>query len=162
MAEEIQLNLLLDGIICKEVYEGVNVEREIRYNPSKLSKGIIERIKKDKEFRASCKEKVSKLLPKVGYNDFEIIGIEPSSNTLKIRCVGYYKGCKQFPEVHLKTILIFYNGMGQDIRDPEVFAEIVERARLDLGEKNRKKKEKRLYHFATLFKRALNVGENSE
>ena len=37
-----------------------------------------------------------------------------------------------------KSLLIPYEGMGKDIRDPDVFDEIVEKARQDLGEKNKK------------------------
>ncbi len=39
-----------------------------------------------------------------------------------------------------KTLLIFYEGMGKDICDPDVFDEIVEKARQDLGEKRNKRK----------------------
>lgn len=52
--------------------------------------------------------------------------------------------------------------MGVDIRDPDVFDKIVEKAKRDLGEKRRKEKEERLNHFATLFKRAIEQESGNE
>lgn len=85
----------------------------------------------------------------------EVIEIDPSSNCLEIRYTAYYIGSKQYPEVHLKTLLIYYDNRGADIRDPDVFDKIVEEARRGLGDKYRNCKKKRLNHFATLFKEAL-------
>jgi len=73
-----------------------------------------------------------------------------------VRYTGYYTGCRKYPEVHLKTILILHDAMGWDIKDPESFDQIVEKARKDLGRKNIKEKEARLYRFAKLFKKAIN------
>ena len=55
----------------------------------------------------------------------------------------------------IKTLLSFYEGQGNDIHDPDVFDEIVEKARQDLGERIKNHNEERLNHFATLFKEAI-------
>lgn len=150
-----QLNELFDAVIFKEVYEEVKVECKLHYHPSELPKEIAEKIKSDKAFRQRYKEILSILLQELGHENLEIINIDPSSNSLEVRYTAYYMGSRQFPEIHLKTLLVFYDEMGVDIRDPDVFDKIVEKARRDLGEKNKKEKEERLYHFATLFKRAI-------
>jgi hypothetical protein len=159
---QMQLNELLDGVIFEEVYEEVKVECKLHYRPSELPKEIVEKIKTDKEFRKRYKEILSEVLQKLGHENLEVITIDPSSNCLEVRYTAYYLGCRQFPEVHLKTLLVFYDEMGVDIRDPDVFDKIVEKARRDLGEKNKKDKEERLNHFATLFKRAIDQASVNE
>lgn len=154
LTRSMQLNELLDKIISREVYEEVKVEREIQLYLSELPKDIINKIKKEKDLE-NCKEKLNKLFQNRGYENFEVLDIDPSSNTLRFKYTAYYTGSKHFPEIHLKTLLIVYDGMGRDLRDPDVFDEIVEKARCHLGKKNRKEKEERLYHFASLFKQAL-------
>lgn len=72
----------------------------------------------------------------------EVIEIDPSSNCLEIRYTAYYIGSKQYPEVHLKTLLIYYDNRGADIRDPDVFDKIVEEARRGLGDKYRNCKKR--------------------
>ncbi|MDI6885472.1 MAG: hypothetical protein QMD22_03825 [archaeon] len=157
-----QLNEILDAVIFKEVYEEVKVECKLHYHPSELPKEIVEKIKTDKKFRQRYKEKLSILLQKLGHKNLEVISINPSSNSLEVRYTAYYLGCRQFPEIHLKTLLVFYDEMGVDIRDPDVFDKIVEKAKRDLGEKRRKEKEERLNHFATLFKRAIEQESGNE
>ncbi|MBE0516390.1 MAG: hypothetical protein IBX41_03210 [Methanophagales archaeon] len=149
------LTELLDAVIFKEVYEEVKVERKLHYHPSELPEEIAEKIKSDKEFRQRYKEILSILLQKLGHENLEVLTIDPSSNSLEVRYTAYYLGCRQFPEIHLKTLLVFSDAIGVDIRDPDVFDTIVEKARRDLGEKNKKEKEERLNHFAPLFKRAI-------
>ncbi len=150
-----QLNELLDEIITREAYKGVKVECKLPYDLSELTEDILEKLKTDKDFRKKYKEKLSKRLQNKGYENLEVIDIVPSSNCLVVRYTAFYIGSREYPEIHLKTLLIFYEGMGDDISDPDVFDEIVEQARQDLGEKIKKDMEERLYHFATLFKRAI-------
>lgn len=149
------LNELLDEIIFKEVYQEVKIETTLPYHPPELIEGIVEKVKTDKDFGKKYKEELSKQLQKQGYENVEVIDIDPLSNSVKVRYTAYYTGSKQYPEIHLKTLLVFYDERGVDVCDPDVFDEIVEEARRDLGEKNKKEKEERLYHFATLFKRAI-------
>jgi hypothetical protein len=157
------LNEILDDIISKEVYKAEKVEAKLYYALFKLPKDTIAKIESDKEFREKYKEKIGDEFQKQGYDDLVVLEINPSSNTIKVRYTGYYSGTKQYPEihlktllVHLKTLLVFYEERGDDIRAPAVFDEIVEMARLDLDEKDKKDlKEERLYHFATLFKEAI-------
>ena len=150
-----QLNEILDEIISKEDYIEVNIECKLPYDSSELTKDIIEKIETDKNFRKKYKEELSKKLQKQGYENLEVIDIDPSSNCLVVRYTAYHVGSKEYPEIHLKTLLILYEGRGNDIRDPDVFDEIVEKARQEIGGKNKKDKEERLYHFAALFKRAI-------
>jgi hypothetical protein len=150
-----QLGELLDGVIFKEAYKGVNVTCKIYYDLSELPKHIVEKIKNDKEYKERFKEKLTKQLQHLCYENLEVIDIDPSSNSLEITYTAYYTGSKQYPEVHLKTLLLYYNEKGRDIRDPEVFDGIVEEVKRALGEKSRDCKEKRLNHFATLFKEAI-------
>ena len=149
------LNEILDDIISAEVYKPEKVEAKLHYALSKLARSTIAKIESDKNFREKYKKIIANELQKHGYDDLEVIDIEPSSNTIKIRYTGYYSGSKQFPEIHLKTLLVLNDEMGKDIRAPDVFDEIVESAKLDLGKKNKKEKEERLYHFANLFKEAI-------
>lgn len=150
------LNEILDDIISKEVYKAEKVEAELYYAFFKLPKDTIAKIESDKEFREKYKEKIGDEFQKQGYDDLEVLELNPSSNTIKVRYTGYYSGTKQYPEIHLKTLLVFYEERGNDIRAPAVFDKIVEMARLDLDEKDKKDlKEERLYHFATLFKEAI-------
>lgn len=150
-----RLKDILDEVIIKEVYKKVPVESELAYSPAGIPDEDIERMKTDKEFKKGYLNKLSKRFRMLGYKDLKIIDIDPSSHSLVVRYTGYYTGCRRFPEVHLKTLLILHHAMGRDIRDPEVFDEIVEKARKDLGRKNIKAKEERLYRFAKLFKRAI-------
>jgi len=151
-----QLNEILDEVIIREVFKGVKVECKLPYDPSELTENVIEKIKTDKDFGKKYKEELSKQLEKQGYENLEVIDIDPASNCLEVRYTAFYVGRREYPEIHLKTLLIFsYEAMGKDVRDPDVFDEIVEKARQDLGEKNKKENEDRLYHFATLFKRAI-------
>ena len=157
-----QLNKILNEIIFKEVYKEVKVECKLHYHPSELPKDIAERLKTDKGFRQRYQEEVSKQLRKMGHENLEILKIDPSSNCLEVRYTAYYIGSREYPEIHLKTLLVFYDAMGVDIRDPDIFDKIVEKARRDLGEKNKKEKEERLTHFATLFKRAIDQESDNE
>jgi len=150
-----QLNKILDAIISKEVYKEVKVECKLPYHPFELVNDIVEKIKTDTDFRKEYKEELSKQLQKQGYENLEVIDIDSSSNCLAVRYTAYYTGRKEHPEIHLKTLLICYEWMGNDIQDPDVFDEIVEKARQDLGEKNKNDHEERLNHFATLFKEAI-------
>jgi len=149
------LNETLEGIISKEVYKGVKMRCKIHYDFSELPKGIVEKVKTDKDFKKSYQKKLSEQLQRLCYDDLEVIDIFPASNCLEIKYTAYYKGNKQYPEVHLKTLLTAYADSGRDVRNPEVFDALVERARQDLGVKYRDCKEKRLKHFATLFKKAI-------
>ena len=149
------LSEILDDIISDEVYKPAKVEAKLHYALSGLAKSTKAKIESDKDFRAKYKKVIGDELQKQDYKDLEVIELDPSSNTIKIRYTGYYSGTKQFPEVHLKTLLVFHEEMGNDIRDPDVFDEIVELARLDLDEKDKEEKEERLHHFATLFKAAI-------
>ena len=150
-----QLRELLDEVISKEVYKGVKIQCKIPYDLSVLPKDILEKIKTDENFRAEYKEKLAEQLQKLCYEDLEVIEIDQASNCLEIRYTAYYMGSKEYPEVHLKRLLIYYDNRGVDVRDPAVFEKIVEEAKRDLGEKYRHCKEKRLRHFATLFKEAI-------
>jgi len=150
-----QLNEMLDAIISKEVYKEVKVECKLPYHPFELVKDIVEKIKTDKDFGKGYKEELSKQLQKQGYEDLEVIDIDTCSNCLVVRYTAYYTGRKEHPEIHLKTLLSLYEGQGKDIHDPDVFDEIVEKARQDLGEKIKNHNEERLNHFATLFKEAI-------
>jgi hypothetical protein len=157
-----QLNKLLDEVIFKEVYKAVRVECKLHYHPSELPKDLANRLKTDTDFRERYKKEVSKQLQKMGHENLEILTIDPSSNCLEVRYTAYYIGSRKYPEIHLKTLLVFYDEMGIDISDPDIFDIIVEEARRDLGEKNKKGKEERLTRFATLFKRAIDRESGNE
>ena len=146
---------ILEEAISKEVYKGVKGRRKIYYDFSELEKDVAEKIKTDKDFKKRYQKQLSEKLQKSGYEDLEVIDLDLASNCLEIEYTAYYTGCKQFPEVHLKTLLIAYADRGGDVRDPEVFDALVERARQDLGEEHRDYKEKRLKQFATIFKKAV-------
>nr|AAU84254.1 hypothetical protein GZ9C4_10 [uncultured archaeon GZfos9C4] len=150
-----QLNEMLDAIISKEVYKEVKVECKLPYHPFELVKDIVEKIKTDNGFGKGYKDELSKQLQKQGYENLEVIGIDSCSNCLVVRYTAYYTGRKEHPEIHLKTLLSLYEGQGNDIHDPDVFDEIVEKARQNLGEKIKNHNEERLDHFATLFKEAI-------
>jgi hypothetical protein len=149
-----QLNKILDDIIFRAVYKEVKVECELPYYPFELIEEIEEKIKTDEDFRGRYKDKLSEQLQKQGYEKLEVIDIDTSSNCLNVRYTAYYSGRREYPEIHLKALLILYEGMGNDIHNPDVFDEIVERARADLGENG---KVERLNHFATLFKGAIDT-----
>jgi hypothetical protein len=155
-----ELDDFLDKIIAKEVYTAVKMDYSLRYQPSELPQDLVEKLETDKKFLKRYQEKISELLQELGHEDLEVINIDPAAHTLEVRYTAYYVGCREHPEIHLKTLLIYYEEMDADIYDPAVFDEIVEKARNDLGETDRKKKEARLDRFATLFKEALNNTKN--
>ncbi|MEA1956930.1 MAG: hypothetical protein U9N01_01030 [Euryarchaeota archaeon] len=151
-----QLDKILDVIISKEAYKEVKVECKLPYYPFELVKDIVEKINlTDNDFGKEYKEELSKQLQKQGYEHSEVIDIDSCSNCLVVRYTAYYTGRKEHPEIHLKTLLSLYEGQGNDIHDPDVFDEIVEKARQDLGERIKNHNEERLNHFATLFKEAI-------
>jgi hypothetical protein len=154
------LNELLDRVIDKEVYTAVKMDYNLRYHPSELPQDLVEKLETDKKFVKRYKEKLGELLQELGHEDLEVINIDPAAHILEVRYTAYYEGCREYPEIHLKTLLIYYEEMGVDIYDPAVFDEIVEKARNDLGKKNREEKEERLDRFATLFKAALEQERN--
>ena len=149
-----QLNKLLDDIIFRAVYKEVKVECELPYCSFELIEEIEEKIKTDENFSWRYKEELSKELQKQGYEKLEVIDIDTSSNCLNVRYTAYYSGRREYPETHLKALLVIHEEMGNDIHNPKVFDEIVERAREDLGENGR---VDRLNHFATLFKGAMDT-----
>jgi hypothetical protein len=150
-----QLDELLDSVISKEVYKAVKIGYRLRYEPSQLPPELVEKIETDKEFLKRYKQKLSELLQELGHENLEVVNIDPAHHILEVRFIAYYAGCRQFPEIHLKTLLLYYDREGIDIRDPAVFDEIVKKSRRDLGEKSRKEKEERLDRFAKLFKDAI-------
>ncbi|MGC9444356.1 MAG: hypothetical protein ACP5E9_05440 [Candidatus Methanospirareceae archaeon] len=150
-----QLNELLDSVIAREVYTAVKIDYRLRYEPSQLPKELIEKIETDKEFLKRYQQKLCELLQELGHEDLEVVNIDPVHHVLEVRFIGYYAGCRQFPEIHLKTLLLYYDREGVDICDQAVFDEIVEKSRQDLGEKSREEKEERLERFAKLFKDAI-------
>ncbi|RZN39568.1 MAG: hypothetical protein EFT35_03770 [Methanophagales archaeon ANME-1-THS] len=157
-----ELNKLLDEIIFKEVYTAVEVECKLHYHPSELPNDLADRLKADAEFRQRYKKEVSDQLRRMGHENLEILEIDPASNCVEVRYTAYYRGCREYPEIHLKTLLVLYDEMGIDISDPAIFDTIVDEARRALGEKNKKGKEERLTRFATLFKRALDRETGNE
>ena len=152
-----RLKDILDEIIIKEVYKKVPVNSELVYSPSLIPDEDVERIQKDEKFKKKYLKKLGIRFRRLGYRDLKVLDIDPSSHSLVVRYTGYYTGCRKYPEIHLKTLLILHDAMGWDIRDPVVYDIIVERARNDLGRKNIKAKEERLYRFAKLFKRAIDA-----
>jgi len=150
-----QLDELLDSVISKEVYKAVKIGYKLRYEPSQLPAELIEKLETDTRFLKRYKQKLSELLQELGHENIEVVNIDPAHHTLEVRFIAYYAGCRQFPEIHLKTLLLYYDREGIDIRDPAVFDEIVEKSRRDLGEKSREEKEERLDRFAKLFKDAI-------
>ncbi len=150
-----RLKDILDEVIIKEAYKKVLVESKLAYSSTLIPKEDVERMQTDEKFKKRYLNKLSKRFCMLGYKDLKVIDINPSSHSLVVRYTGYYTGCRKFPEVHLKTLLILHHAMGCCIRDPDVFDTIVEKARRDLGRKNIKAKEERLYRFAKLFKRAI-------
>ena len=150
-----QLDELLDSVISKEVYKAVKIGYRLRYEPSQLPAELIEKIETDKEFLKRYKQKLSELLKELGHEHLEVVNIDPVHHILEVRFIAYYAGCRQFPEIHLKTLLLYYEREGVDIRDQAVFDEIVEKSRQDLGEKCREEKEERLDRFAKLFREAI-------
>ena len=152
-----RLKDILDEIIIKEVYKKVPVDSELVYFPSLIPDVDVERMQTDMKFKKKYLKKLSMRFRRLGYRDLKVVDIDPSSHSLVVRYTGYYTGCRKYPEVHLKTLLILHDAIGWDIRDPEAFERIVEKARRDLGRKNIKVKEERLYRFAKLFKRAIDL-----
>jgi hypothetical protein len=150
-----QLDELLDSVISKEVYKAVKIGYRLRYEPSQLPPELVEKIETDKEFLKRYKQKLSELLQELGHENLEVVNIDPAHHILEVRFIAYYAGCRQFPEIHLKTLLLYYDREGIDIRDPAVFDEIVKKSRRDLGEKSWNEKEERLDRFAKLFKDAI-------
>ncbi len=150
-----QLDELLDSVISKEVYKAVKIGYKLRYEPSQLPAELIEKLETDTRFLKRYQQKLSELLRELGHENIEVVNIDPAHHTLEVRFIAYYAGCRQFPEIHLKTLLLYYDREGIDIRDPAVFDEIVEKSRRDLGEKSREEKEERLDRFAKLFKDAI-------
>lgn len=150
-----RLKDILDEVIIKEVYKKVPCDSELVYTPALIPDADLERMQKDEKFKKKYLKKVGVRFRNLGYNDLKVLDIDPSTQSLIVRYTGYYTGCRQYPEVHLKTLLVLHNEMGWDIHDHETFDRIVEKARKDLGRKNIEKKEERLYHFAKLFKNAI-------
>jgi len=150
-----RLKDILDEIIIREVYKKVPVDSELVYSPSLIPDEDVERMQTDVKFKKKYLKKLSMRFHRLGYRDLKVLDIDPSTHSLLVRYTGYYTGCRKYPEIHLKTLLILHNAMGWDIRDSDSFDRIVEKARRDLGRKNIKVKEERLYRFAKLFKRAI-------
>jgi hypothetical protein len=151
----IRLKDILDEVIIKDVYKKVPCDSELVYTPALIPNEDVERMQKDEKFKKKYLKKLGDRFRKLGYRDLKVLDIDPSTHSLMVRYTGYYTGCRKYPEVHLKTILILHDAMGWDIKDPESFDQIVEKARKDLGRKNIKEKEARLYRFAKLFKKAI-------
>jgi hypothetical protein len=154
------LNELLDKVIAEEVYQAVKVGYNLRYHPSQLPQELVEQLETDEQFLKRYKEQLAELLQELGHEDLEVINIDPVAHSLEIRYTAYYIGCREYPEIHLKTLLVFHEEIGVNIYDPAVFDEIVEKARRDLSAKNMEAKEARLDRFATLFKEALEQERN--
>lgn len=150
-----RLKDILDDVIIREVYKKVPVDSELVYTPALIPDADVERMQKDEKFKKKYLKKLGVRFRKVGYRDLKILDIDPSTHSLVVRYTGYYTGCRKYPEVHLKTLLVLHDAMGWDIKDSESFDRIVEKARKDLGRKNIKVKEERLYRFAKLFKEAI-------
>jgi hypothetical protein len=151
----IRLKDILDEVIIKEVYKKVPCDSELVYTSALVPDEDVERMQKDEKFKKKYLKKLGVRFRKLGYRDLKILDIDPSTQSLIVRYTGYYTGCRKYPEVHLKTLLVLHDAMGWDIQDPEAFDKIVEKARRDLGRKNIKVKEDRLYRFAKLFKKAI-------
>ena len=79
-----QLDKIRDVIISKEAYKEVKVECKLPYHPFELVKGIVEKIKTDKDFGKEYKEELSKQLQKQGYEHLEVIDIDSYSNCLVV------------------------------------------------------------------------------
>ena len=150
-----RLKDILDEVIIKEVYKKVPCDSELVYTSALIPDADVERMDKDEKFKKKFLKKLGVRFRKLGYRDLKILDIDPSTQSLIVRYTGYYTGCRKYPEVHLKTLLVLHNEMGWDIHDPEAFGKIVEKARKDLGRKNIMEKEDRLYRFAKLFKKAI-------
>jgi len=142
----------LNEIIDREVYKEVRIEERFPFDPSKIQPEVIEKIKTNEGFVEEYKKGLSKQFQAQGYENLEIVELDFSSNCLLARYTAYYAGSRQYPEIHLKTLLILNEGSGENIYDPVVFDEIVEKTKKDLGESNRKEKEGRIDYFASLFK----------
>ena len=151
-----RLKDILDEVIIKEVYKKVPCDSELVYTSALIPDEDVERMQKDEKFKKKYLKKLGVRFRKLGYKDLKILDIDPSTQSLIVRYTGYYTGCRKYPEVHLKTLLVLHHEMGWDIHDPEAFDKIVEKARRDLGRKNITEKEDRLYRFAKLFKKAIN------
>ncbi|MHC1610307.1 MAG: hypothetical protein ACXQTW_01680 [Candidatus Methanospirareceae archaeon] len=152
-----QLKDILDEVIMKDVYKKVPVESELVYPPSFIPDEDLERMERDERIKEKYLKKLGEEFCRWGYRDLEVLDLHPSTHSLVVRYTGYYTGSREYPEVHLKTLLILHDAMGWDIRDPRTFDQIVEKARRDLGRKNIRVKEERLYHFAKLFKEAIDL-----
>jgi len=151
----IRLKDILDEVIIKDVYKKVPCDSELVYTPALIPDADVERMQTDEKFKKKYLKKIGVRFRKLGYKDLKVLDIDPSTQSLIVRYTGYYTGCRKYPEIHLKTLLILHHEMGWDIHDPEAFDKIVEKARRDLGKKNIKVKEERLYRFAKRFKKAI-------
>jgi hypothetical protein len=152
-----RLKDILDEVIIKDVYKKMPIKSELIYTSSEIPDEDVERMRTDRIFKEQYLRKLSRRFRKLGYRDLKILDIDPEKQFLIIQYTGYYTGCRKYPEVHLKTLLILHDAMGRDICDPEVYDEIVETVRQDLGEREKKTKEQRLDRFARLFRRAIDA-----
>jgi len=146
------LNDLLDKVIFKEAYEPIKVRQII---PSPLPVDAVKRLEDDKDFFSRYEEKLSEMIKNLGYKDISIVSFDPSSHNIEIEYTAYYSGRRHYPEIHLKTLLIINDSRGFDIRDPDIFMDIVIEAKDDLKDPDLKEKEDRMCRFAYLFKEAI-------
>jgi hypothetical protein len=152
-----RLKDILDEVITKDVYKKMPIKSELIYTSSEIPDADIERMRTDKIFKEQYLRKLGRRFRELGYRDLKILDIDPEKRYLIIQYTGWYAGCRKYPEVHLKTLLILHDAIGRDISNPEVYDGIVERVRKDLGERERKTSEQRLDRFARLFKRAIDA-----
>ncbi|MGC9445181.1 MAG: hypothetical protein ACP5E9_09695 [Candidatus Methanospirareceae archaeon] len=152
-----RLKDILDEVITKDVYKKMPVKSELIYTSAEIPDEDVERMRTDKIFKEQYLRKLSRRFRELGYRDLKILDIDPDKQYLIIQYTGWYTGCRKYPEVHLKTLLILHDAIGRDISNPEVYNEIVETVRQDLGERERKASEQRLDRFARLFKRAIDA-----
>ncbi len=152
-----RLKDVLDEVITKDVYKKIPIKSELVYTSSEIPDEDVERMRTDRIFKEQYLRKLRRRFRELGYRDLKILDINPEKHYLIIQYTGYYTGCRKYPEVHLKTLLILHDAMGRDIHDPVVYNEIVETVRQDLGEREKKAKEQRLDRFARLFKWAIDA-----
>ncbi len=152
-----KLKDILDEVIIKDVYKKMPIKSELIYSSSEIPDENVERMQTDRIFKEQYLRKLTRQFRKLGYRDLKVLDINPEKQCLIVQYTGYYSGCRKYPEVHLKTLLILHDAMGRDIRDEKVYNEIVEQVRQDLGGKERRAKEQRLDRFAKHFKWAIDA-----
>ncbi len=143
---------LLDKAIDDEVYEKVKVKDKLSYPQYDGIEEIEKKIETDSDFKEEYKKEMGKKFQAQGFHELEVYEIDTESKYLHVEYVTSYLGRREYPEIHLKTLLLSSEADGNDIYNQKVFDEVVEKAKDDL---KTEKNGERVDHFASLFWKAF-------